>query len=195
MPAWATVTVTLGASLIAVLGTLFGGWLQERRTGSRADADAQRDRIREGADIIARVNVILSDGFPDRLAFNVQRDDPFAALKPLQDEWFEGLRTRVVAFTLADPSQEVRDLGQKLNVAVTNSFYSSGWMLRDFAAPQAGVDGAAMRERALQEHAEASQLTKDLMALLRGERRGNDGATQASETDRDAQGETAVEPT
>lgn len=187
MPAWATVVVTLGASLIAVIGTLFGGWLQEARASSRADAEARKDRIREGADIVARVEILLSDGFPDRLGMNVRREEPFGAWQPLQDEWISGLRTRLVAFTLADQSPQVRDVGRKLNVAVTNSLISSGWMLRDIANPVEGLDGARSRQQALADHAEAVKLSTRLMALLREERGGNEGATEAAERDRDAQ--------
>lgn len=65
MPAWATVAVTLGASLIAVLGTLLGGLVQERRADNRARQAARSDRIARGMDVLARIQILLSDADPD----------------------------------------------------------------------------------------------------------------------------------
>lgn len=58
MPAWATVTITLGASLIAVAGTLLNGWLGERWALARRDAESQARRIREGAKASGRIEIL-----------------------------------------------------------------------------------------------------------------------------------------
>jgi integrase len=51
MPAWATVTITLGAAAIAVAGTLLGTWFQlrharrEREDASRADPHVAASKL------------------------------------------------------------------------------------------------------------------------------------------------------
>ena len=54
MPAWATVTITLGASIIAVLGTLAAK--MQLRSARREREQAERDRWREkGAEVVGPV--------------------------------------------------------------------------------------------------------------------------------------------
>ena len=166
MPAWATVAITVGASLIAVAGTLLAGVLQERRGDARAERQARRQRVAEGMNCLARIQILLSNGDPDRLGINLNRDDPYGALRPLSNEWHESLWPALATFALADDSAEVRELGQQLGVAVANSLTSSGWMLGDMMRNRADLD--PQQERARADHAKARELAAQLETAIRG---------------------------
>ena len=165
MPAWATVAVTLGASLIAVLGTLLGGLVQERRADNRARQAARSDRIARGMDVLARIQILLSDADPDRLGINVNREEPFGTLTPLSNDWHKSYRPALATFALADDSSEVRELGERLGVAVTNSLVATGWFLRDLTHPTPG--GGDTRVRAVEDHTQARELAKQLEREIR----------------------------
>jgi hypothetical protein len=128
----------------------------------------------------------------DRLGINVDPNDFLGAWKPLQDQWTQNLRWEVAAFALSDESPEVRDVGRRLGVAVSNSLSSSAWFLRDLVRPTQGGDLNKSREVAKQDHAEAVQLARELMALIRGEG-GNRVATRQAETSRDEMSATRPE--
>ena len=169
MPAWAIVTITLGATAIAVAGTLLSSWLQDRRAQSRATAEARTQRVRASADVVAGIEILLSDADPDRLAINVDRDPPLAAYVPLERDWLRNLRPALATFALADESPDVRTLGRQLETAIHNSFGSTRWLLRDLTNPMGGGDLVASRTTAVEKHAEARQLSERLMSAVRGE--------------------------
>jgi hypothetical protein len=169
MPAWAIVTITLGATAIAVAGTLLSSWLQDRRAQSRATAEARTQRVRASADVVAGIEILLSDADPDRLAINVDRDAPLAAYVPLERDWLRNLRPALATFALADESPDVRTLGRQLETAIHNSFGSTRWLLRDLTNPMGGGDLVASRTTAVEKHAEARQLSERLMSAVRGE--------------------------
>lgn len=140
MPAWATVTVTLGTTAIAVAGTLLGGWLQDRRAQSRNEAEARSQRVREGADLIARIEVLLSDANPDRIGANVDRDSPMSTLAGLQADWLNNLRPTLASFALADESAGVRTVGRGLEAAIHRTIQFTAIWVRELTDPRGGRD-------------------------------------------------------
>jgi hypothetical protein len=165
MPTWATVTITLGASLIAVTGTLLAGLVRERRADARAEKERRRERVDAGMDVLARVEILLSDADPARLGMNLDRQEPFGAWKPLSDEWHGSLRLALTTYTLADESPTVRDLGRKLGVAVSTSLNSTGWMLREMVPPKGNPGQLQIAES---DHAKARELASQLETVIRG---------------------------
>ena len=141
--------------------------------------------MRDGAAILARIEILLSDGDPDRLGVNVRPEEPATHWQPLFDEWTANLRPALAAFTLADASSEVRDVGRQLGVAVSNSLTATAWFLRDLTRPTAGIDTEATRQRAKGDHADAVALVARLMALIRDPSGGNKVATREAETPRE----------
>jgi hypothetical protein len=113
-----TATVTLGASLIAAAGTLLAGVLQEKRARARAEAEARERRLRKAAETVARIELLREDADPDRLAINVDRDKPFAALTPCMEKWKENLRSALAVLALSNPSPEMRECGRQLRIEV-----------------------------------------------------------------------------
>ena len=179
------VALAILAVVGTLLGTILGMWLQHHFATSRAEAEARDRRIREGAEILARVEILLSDGNPARLGMNLNPDDPYGAWTPIHEEWMKTLRFQVAAFALADSSPEIRDVGRRLVVAVYNSLTSTAWFIRDHSRPTPGLDPEESLERAQRHHAEAEALVRELMALVRGEAGGNKVVTRPAETERE----------
>jgi hypothetical protein len=69
---WATVLITLGASVIAVVGTLAAARMQLRNS-SREREIAERDRWREkGAEVVGPLNSLLEEAEPLRLGLTLE---------------------------------------------------------------------------------------------------------------------------
>ena len=192
MPAWATVVLTLGTTALAVAGTLLAPWINDRLSRARREREAHEDRIREAANIIAPVRLLLGEAHPDRLGVNVKPQEPFARLNELRDVW-TNVRTPLAAYALAHPSAAVRETGTKLDVAIANTFHNSALMLRGLTNPRPGGDLIEERERALRRHTEAVALADEFLALIRdppGASLGPPNKPRSPEITRDVKTET-----
>jgi hypothetical protein len=164
---WSTVVLALVTGSVAIVATLLGSWVQHRFATSRAASETREQRVRDVAAILAQVDIVLSDGDPDRLGINVQRRDPHAAWRPLYEEWTTKLRPELATLALGDESAEVRKVGRELVVAVSNYLTSTAWFLRDLVSPDTDIDVEKRRQTAREDHLQAKQLSTLFMELMR----------------------------
>src|SRR5579884_2569148 len=67
MPAWATVVLTLGASALAVLGTLAGVRLQHVYGLRERELDEQKELRERGAAVLTPISSLLSECRPSQI--------------------------------------------------------------------------------------------------------------------------------
>jgi hypothetical protein len=168
---WTTLAgVVLGAGL-ALGAAVLTGWLERRHAKSVRVEERQEKRVQEAAEIIARLELLLSDSDPTRLGVNLDPNDPFGAYKPLEMEWRTTLRPQLAAYALAHPATDVRERGQALVSELWNSIISTGWHLRELSSRhgQGGQSGLDQYERAIRHHSESERLAREFMAAVRGD--------------------------
>ena len=130
MPAWATVVLTLGASAIAVLGTLAATLLQVRHARGQAERDAASARRSRAGQVLGRVRTLLADIEPDRIVINLHPDRTPRDLAAIEARWAP-LRDELSIFAAADESPDVTADAAKLEVAVGNTLNRLGWEVQD----------------------------------------------------------------
>jgi hypothetical protein len=114
-------------------------------------------------EVIVAVQRLLMDADPLHLGMNARREQPFATLKPLHDQWTAALRPALATYALAHPSANVRDLGQRLAIAVTTALVSAAWYLSDLT-DQWVLRGADFRANAIEAHEKARSLAEEFGA-------------------------------
>ena len=163
-PAWATVAITLGASVVAVLGTLAATALQHRYARRDRKTQEQAERRRRAANVLGPVRTLLADLEPTRVGFNVNEETP-KQLKAVEERWAT-LRDEVSVFAAGEEDPRVMDAAAKLEVGVSNTINRVGWHVHDLLA--GGVRALDTYEQARQQHAEATVRVRIVLDLVRG---------------------------
>jgi hypothetical protein len=163
---WTTLAGVVLGGAIAILSAILTGWLERRHAKSVRVEERHERRVQEAAEIISRLDLLLSDSDPTRLGINLDPNDPFGTYKPLEAEWRTTLRPQLAAYALAHPVAEVRDRGQALVSEAWNSIIATGWHLRDLSSHR---DGQDQYERAKAHHSESQRLAREFMAAVRGD--------------------------
>ena len=164
MPAWATVSITLGASAIAVAGTIAATLFQLRHARRERAAQDQAARRARAAEVLGRVRTLIADLEPTRLGFNVNEGTP-AELQAIRERWAL-LRDQVSVFAAGDEDAAVTDAAAKLEVAVSNTLNRVAWHVHDLLA--GGAHAGDMYEQALNEHTRAVARVRIVLDLVRG---------------------------
>lgn len=175
VPAWAAVAITLGASFIAVMGTLAATRIQLRHS-RRALEDAERARWRErGAEVVAPLKSLIDDAEPLRLGL-------------AQEEWKERwdglwerwalLRHELTIFAAAHPSPEIGKTVTEITMAVPMALADAGWFLGSFVGRQVRAHGFSEAQAGAQSsHQRAMELADELFEEIRAFGSGGVSAT------------------
>jgi hypothetical protein len=166
MPAWATVSITLGAAVVAVLGTLAATWMQLRHS-RRAREAAERERWREkGADVVAPLLSLIEDAEPLRLG--LARGNLNLRVLDLSTKW-GFLRNQLTVFATAHPSPEVGKTVAEITKAVPLALMNGEIFVKNYVGPDAQFEGREeARASAETSHARAAELAEKLLVEVRG---------------------------
>jgi hypothetical protein len=161
MPAWATVTITLGASVIAVLGALAAAGIQLRHA-RREREEAEHARWREkGAEVVAPLQSLVQQAEPLRLGVDLEK---------WQERWlsywerWDALHAQLTVFAASHPSDEIANSVAEVAKAVPQALSAAGWFVGGFVGPKGRTDGYDEAMRAAQSsHTRAADLTAKLL--------------------------------
>jgi len=165
VPSWATVSITLGASVIAVLGTLAATRIQLRHS-RRERKNAERARWREkGAEVVAPLLSLIDDAEPLHLGLVYEtwrkQWDGF------WDRWAL-VRHELTIFAAAHPSPQIGKTVREVTRAVPTALSDGGWFVGGFVGPRGRADGFAEAQSAAQaSHQRAAELAEKLLAEIR----------------------------
>lgn len=175
VPAWAAVAITLGASFIAVLGTLAATRIQLRHS-RRALEDAERARWRErGAEVVAPLKSLIDDAEPLRLG--LAHEEWKERWDGLWERWAL-LRHELTIFAAAHPSPEIGKTVTEMTMAVPMALADAGWFLGSFVGPQVRAHGFAEAQAGAQSsHQRAMELADELFDEIRAFGSGGVSAT------------------
>lgn len=172
MPAWATVVLTLGSTLIGATAALGASWMQLKNAGrerERAEAAARRA---SGAAVLGPVRGVLHDLEPTAVASGGGRSEKTMA--NIGRRWWKA-RDELLVFGAADPSGDVARAANSLADAVSATWTSTTNLNRD-------VTSAQHLQAAARDHARARKLADALDELMRL------AQTRSSETPHGASG-------
>jgi hypothetical protein len=175
VPAWAAVTITLGASFIAVLGTLAATRIQLWHS-RRALEDAERARWRErGAEVVAPLKSLIDDAEPLRLG--LAHEEWKEQWDGLWERWAL-LRHELTIFAAAHPSPEIGKTVTEITMAVPMALADAGWFLGSFVGPQVRAHGFDEAQAGAQSsHQRAMELADELFEEIRAFGSGGVSAT------------------
>jgi len=157
MPAWATVVLTLGSTLIGATAALGASWMQLKSAGrerERAEASARRAR---GAAVLGPVLGVLDDLEPTAVASSGGRSEQTIA--NIGRRWWKA-RDELLVFGAADSSGGVAHAANSLADAVAATWTSTTHLNRD-------VTSATHLQAAVRDHAKARELADALGELMR----------------------------
>jgi hypothetical protein len=152
--------VTAGITALAALGgQAIAGLIQ----GSNQERVEAMQRREQAAEVLAEVRAYLTDATPDRLGFNASKDRSPQTLRELRQRR-DQFRIPVLTLAHSHPSQEVRDLARRLDVAVANTQISGEWFISDLLGRTG--DSRQAREDAISHHTEALSLLDQLLGTI-----------------------------
>ncbi len=165
MPAWATVATTLGANLIAVLGTLAATKLQLRHGQSEREA-AERAHWREkGAEVVAPLRSLIDDANP--LVLALDREGWKERMESLWGRWAP-LRDQLAVLGAAHPSPAIGKTVAEIMTAVPQALANATWLVGYFVGPTGPKEGYAEAQSAAKaSNQRAAELATELLAEVR----------------------------
>jgi hypothetical protein len=181
VPAWATVVLTIFVGLLGVAGTLAATLLQQRHGTSERRERERQEVLARLAVAAGRLRSLLSDADPDRVGINVgehSRD----LLREFDARW-QPLRDDLFALGVLLGARESDEIVARLVTATGNLLNRDGWLVNDLLTHRASMQEAISEAR--EEHVLATTTLHELLAHVQGDRGGNNGATEGSETGRE----------
>jgi hypothetical protein len=164
VPAWATVTITLGASAIAVLGTLGATILQQRLGRRERQATEAREWVKSGAEVLGPIQSLLTDADPQRVTWNLNAETESMMTELREGRWQSQIRDRLAVLAAAHPSGEVRAKATELSVGLHNALHATSWLVHEMGERK---DRSYLSD-AMTEHDKARKLARELASLLHG---------------------------
>lgn len=159
MPAWATVVLTLGASVIGGLIALAATRLQyQYARQERREAEAAALRAR-GAAILGPISTLVCDAEPMRVGINAS-PQMLEQLQLARDRW-KDLRDELAAYAAEHDAPGVGVAAQRLTVAVSNTLTTSFWVVKDL------VEHAGDRRKTLDAAKNDHERARELLELFR----------------------------
>jgi hypothetical protein len=150
------VLVAVAGGAGAFAGAALSAWLtQHRRRKER-----RQEQQRADAAVLGPVMAFLTDVDPDRLAANVRSGatEQEKVMSPLRDR-LDGIHGSLLVLAAGHPSDQVSDLARRLAIAVRSTFTSVSWLVQDLIRHSE----LSYRDKAKEDHAQASQLAEDLL--------------------------------
>lgn len=163
MPAWATVVLTLGSSVIVGATALLAAERQNRHASLEREAVARAQRREHAGRVLGRIKVVLLDLEPTRVAVNINNQS--VALLPEVNERWNVLRDGLAVFAATDGSPEITEAASALTVEVSNLLNRLGLIIYEQQHPS-GLGGKDLYESAKEHYAKARELTDELLALV-----------------------------
>jgi hypothetical protein len=157
MPAWATVVLTLGSTLIGATAALGASWMQLRSAGRERERTAAAARRARGAAILGPVLGVLDDLEPTAVASSGGRSEQ--TISNIGRRWWKA-RDELFVFGAADPSGDVARAANSLADAVAATWTSTTQLNRAAAS-------AELLQTAVGDHAKAKELADALDELMR----------------------------
>jgi hypothetical protein len=161
IPAWATVSLVLGGSVIAAVAALLAGQLQLRHARREREAAERNERLRKGAAVVAPLLSLLNDADPQRLTAT-PGTQTLTLMNELLERW-NALRDPITVFAASDPSRRIGEATDKLVLAVANALTATHWLIHDL--PESWSKESLETARA--DNAEAVKLTRELLEVVR----------------------------
>ena len=164
MPAWATISITLGVGVLGVLGTLAGTWFQARL--SRADREAaERSRWRErGAEVAAPLLALVEEADPLRLGLHLEIWPEH--MRDLWERW-RVLGDQLTVFAAAHPSDEIGKTVAEITKAIPEALINAEWFVGEYVGPKGTEGRENVRAEAQESHERARQVAQKLLAEIR----------------------------
>jgi hypothetical protein len=167
VPAWATVVLTLGASLIAVAGTLIATQWQTRHGTREREAAARSQRRTSGGRVLGRIQTLLLDSQPGTLAIN-WNNESFERFPQLVERWLV-LRDELAVFAATDESPQVRETARELATQMTYSFNRVRALLEDQRRHESRINTGDVVALAEEHYRAAVRCTDELLSLIHDE--------------------------
>jgi hypothetical protein len=164
VPAWSTVTITLGASLITALATLGGVLLLQRFQRAERERERTEALITRTAEVIGPLRRVLEEANPHRVSLNLG-EQSLDQHHDRRSRW-EALRSEVLTVSILHPVAETAEALERASVDVGNALMSSGWIAYDWASGDRG-ERKSQRETALEDFAKAQTSIANVKELLR----------------------------
>jgi hypothetical protein len=165
MAVWATIVLTLGSSVIAAAAAIIATERQSRHATRERLALAEAQRRERAAGVIGRLQILLGDIEPTRVAMNINNQS-LPLLLEAERTWRE-LRDELAVFTAAEGSHEIRDLGRRLAVEITNTANRLCVIVQGQQPGSAGYgDEREILEAAKEHFATANRLIGELLEYV-----------------------------
>ncbi|HVR79746.1 MAG TPA: hypothetical protein VMS99_15310 [Acidimicrobiia bacterium] len=149
--------------LVGLAGVVIGALLTRQSQRDEREA-ARADALRV---LVGAVNVLLVDALPDRIAFNLRKDESPETIRGLSEKW-QSVKSDLAGHAALDKSPWVRDYTTRLLVEVDNLLTFDGWIVHDYLNDRVW-DGA--KKVADEHHDNALKLLFSLAREVRGEGR------------------------
>jgi hypothetical protein len=165
MPVWATVVLTLGASVIAVIGTLVATRLQHNYGRRDRELTEQRDLRERGAAVLTPLASLLSQCQPSNVLINagVLMFEQVAQI----DERLPSACNELMAYANAHPMPQMAEAAFRLVTAVRNAVRATMWLLSE--QMKVHRDSRFYLDVARSDHDHAERLYQAVLSAARGE--------------------------
>jgi hypothetical protein len=171
MPAWATVVRTLGASAIAILGTLAGARVQHSYARRDRELAEQKELRERGPTVLTPISSLLSECQPSEVLISASGVVGAGVLMLEQlasvDERLPAARDELMAYANAHPLSEMAEAAFRPATAAKNAVRATMWLLSE----QLKVEGDSRfyLETSRSDHAHAERLLQAVLSAARGE--------------------------
>jgi hypothetical protein len=186
MPAWATVVLTFGASVIAILATLAGARLQHIYARRDRELAEQKELRERGAAVLTPISSLLSDCEPSQVVISASGLVGAGVLMLEQlasvDERLPVARDKLMAYANAHPMPEMAEAAFRLATATRNAVRATMWLLTEHLKVEG--DSRYYLEASRSDHAHAERLLQAVLSAARGELDGPSLATRLGEVEK-----------
>jgi hypothetical protein len=166
MPAWATVVLTLGTTLIGAAAALSASMLQLRHAHREREAASEAAWRERGAAVVGRVLGVLDDMEPQAIARSGGRSK--RTMENIGRRWWQ-TRDDLLVFASGHPSLAVSVLAEEVVITVSNAW-------EDVARLNRAVENPVALAAATEAHEDTLERVRRLLEVIR---RPNEGGAKA----------------